>query len=104
MDLFSSLDINIKQGNQLLFFEFINLCFLWAIEVGMDLAVLNKFVSLYLWLESCMIYEMIVDTIDFPIAWWASRIGDTESESVTILFENFVHKCTFTCTWRSHYC
>jgi hypothetical protein len=28
MDLFSSLDINIKQGNQLLFFEFINLCFL----------------------------------------------------------------------------
>ena len=28
MDLFSSLDINIKQSNQLLLFEFINLCFL----------------------------------------------------------------------------
>lgn len=104
MDLFRSLDINIKKSNQLLLFEFINLCFLWAIEIGMDLAVLNKFVSFYLWLESCMIYEMIVDSIDFTFTSWASRIGDTESESVTILFEYFVHKSTFTCTWRSHYC
>ena len=47
---------------------------------------------------------MIVHSIDFTFTWRASSKGDTESKSITILFKNFIHQCTFSRTWRSHYC
>ena len=102
MDLFCTLNVYVKQSNQFLFFEFIELCLLRAIEICMDLAVLNKFISFNLRLESGMVHEMIVLPIDFSLTWRASCVGDTKSESFTILFENFIHQCSFSCTWRSN--
>jgi hypothetical protein len=102
MDLFRSLNVNIKQSNQLLLFELINLRLFWAVQISMDLAILNKFVIFYFLLESGMVNEMIVNTINFTVAWRAGSVGDTETESIPILLENLIHQSTFSRTWGSH--
>ncbi len=61
----------------------------------MDLAIFNKFVIFYFLLESGMVNEMIVHSIDFTVAWGAGSVGDTETESITILLENLIHQSTF---------
>ena len=94
MNLFGSLNIDVKESDKLFLFEINNLCFLRTIHVGMHVAVFDEFISVNFGLESCMVHKMIVHTIYFSFTRGSSSVGNTETEAVSVFLENFIHQCT----------
>lgn len=91
MYLFGALNVNIEQSNQLLLFELVDLRFLGAVKIRVDLAILNKLIASYLSVKGLVVDEVIVLSIDFTFTGWASGEGNTETKSLTILLEYLIH-------------
>ena len=69
-----TLYVDIKQGYYFVLAERFNLGLLRPVKVGVDLAVLDKLVLLDFNLERIVVYEVIVDAVNFTDSRWASCV------------------------------
>ena len=101
VELESSLNIDVKQWNFLLWLNFVNLSFCGSIHVAMHLRPLNEFIIINHLFESFLLYEVVVNPIYFALSRCSSSAWDREPKFFRVFFCQMFHECAFSSTWRS---
>ena len=102
LELDSALHINVQKRDLLFILDACNLRFCGAVEVFVDLTVLNEFVLGDHAFKFFPGDEEVLSSMDLTFSWLPGRVGYAESKIVLVFACEVVNKRAFASTRRAH--